>query len=311
LGKVTVLDWFHPSDRGLRLREAREARHRRIVEAVACIEASHPIDAVFTYLSGEQVGPRTIAHLRSLRAPLVNLSLNDKESFVGQERDRIACGMRDIAPYFDLCWTSTSDAVPKYLVEGATPLFLPEGGNPHVHRPLGLVRDIDVVFVGQRYGERPAVVERLRRTGINIQTFGAGWDAGPISTEEMVRVWNRSRIVLGFSGVLNHHDTFCLKGRDFEVPMSGACYLTEHHAELATQYEIGQEIVTYRELDELQEIVRDLLADPVRTEAIRRAGLARALKHHTWQGRFRCALRAVGFDLPVMRTNSGAQESSP
>jgi len=294
LGTVSVLDRFHPSDRGLSARQAREVRHRRIVEAVARIQAAHPIDAVFTYLSGEQVGPRTIEQLRSLRRPLVNLSLNDKESFVGHERDGVACGMRDIAPYFDLCWTSTSDAVPKYLVEGAMPLFLPEGGNPRVHRPLGIARDIDVAFVGQRYGERSAVVERLARAGIRIRTFGAGWDAGPISTEEMVRVWNRSRIVLGFSGVLNHRDTYCLKGRDFEVPMSGACYLTEHHAELATQYEIGREIMTYRSVENMEAIIRALLANPVRAEAIGHAGLARAVRQHTWQGRFRRVLRALG-----------------
>lgn len=294
LADVFWADWRDPDDDALSPREGREARHARILSIVDQAHRDGPIDAVFTYLSGEQVGPGTVEALRSLRVPLINLSLNDKESFVGRVKDGLACGMRDIARHFDLCWTSTQDALQKYVVAGASPLYLPEGGHPAVHRALQIPKDIDVAFVGQRYGDRTVLIERLQSAGIDVRAFGAGWPSGPVSTEEMVRIWNRAHIVLGFSGVLGHADTHCLKGRDFEVPMSGACYLTQHHDELAMFYEVGREIATYSGPECLEDAILELLAQPERMEAIRIEGRRRALKDHSWRGRFDKVLRIAG-----------------
>jgi len=112
--------------------------------------------------------------------------------------------------------------------------------------------------------------------------------------EEMVRTWSRSRINLGFGGVLGHKGAYCLKGRDFEVPMSGGLYLTEHHDELAPFYEIGREIVTYSGFDDLLEKIRWLLSNPETAEDIRRTGRARALREHTWEMRSEKVFRLVG-----------------
>jgi len=253
-----------------------------------------PFDVVFAYLSGAQVKPRTLERLRSLGAPIVNLALNDKESFVGKTRRGQVEGVRDICRFFDLCWTSTIDAVEKYVVEGATPLYLPEGANPQIHRPYDEDKVFDVSFVGQCYGNRPEVVARLRSTGLRVETFGPGWPSGPLQMDEMVRTWSRSKINLGFGGVLGHKETFCLKGRDFEVPMSGGLYLTEHHEELLPFYEIGREIVTYRGFADLVEKISWLLSRPDDAESIRRAGRARALREHSWEMRFDRVFRLIG-----------------
>jgi spore maturation protein CgeB len=187
---------------------------------------------------------------------------------------------------FDICWTSTADAVKKYCVEGATPVYLPEGANPEIHRPVDCEKTIDVSFVGQCYGNRPETVNLLKRAGIHVEAFGYGWPNGPLSTEEMVRTYSKSRVNLGFGGVEGHNETFCLKGRDFEIPMSGGLYLTEYHRELETVYDIGTEIVAYTGLDDLVEKIKWLLANPGEAETIRQAGRRRALTDHTWEKRF-------------------------
>lgn len=251
-------------------------------------------DVVFTYLSGAQMTVEALRGLQDLGAPMVNLALNDKEAFVGRIRRGSAAGARDICRFFDLCWTSTRDALEKYVVEGATPIYLPEGANPHVHRPCDEEKIYEVSFVGQCYGDRPEVVSRLRRAGVRVETFGPGWPNGALSTEDMVRTWSRSRINLGFGGVLGHKDTFCLKGRDFEVPMSGGLYLTEHHEELAAFYDIDREIVTYKGFDDLLKKIRYLLANPIEAEAVRLAGRQRALREHTWEMRFERVFRLLG-----------------
>lgn len=297
-GTVCTLDWKDPALSGGLLNEDRGWKKRvneGLIDAASKSAAARPFDAVFTYLAGGHVTKETVLKLRELGGPVVNLSLNDKESFIGKLNGKAATGMRDICSGFDLCWTSTEDALEKYVVEGATPIYLPEGANPLLHRPYDDEKKVyDVSFVGQCYGNRPATVDMLRKAGIKVEVFGPGWPNGPLSTEEMVRTWSRSRINLGFGGVQGHKETFCLKGRDFEVPMSGGLYLTEHHDELLPFYDVGREIVTYKDQQELVDKIRWLLSNPEKADAIRRAGRERALCEHTWEMRFEKVFRLLG-----------------
>lgn len=304
MGNLTHIDFLDPSmtcgcaprtavfDRALAasiMRKATEAHARQ------------PIDAIFAYVCGEHFTPALLKSLRSFGAPMVNISLNDKDWFVGRVRGGRSHGVRDICRWFDLSWTSTADALPKYVVEGATPVYLPEGANPAVHAPVDIQPDIDVSFVGQCYEPRPHYIEALRRAGIAVQAFGPGWPNGRVTLEDMVRIWCRSKVTLGFSGVIGQAGAYHLKGRDFEVPMSGGLYLTEHHDEIAPFYRIGSEILTWRDTDELVERVRWVLAHPQEAERVRAAGRARAMADHTWDARFQKVFHLMGvrgFDAP-------------
>jgi len=267
-------------------RHVKARMNKTLAEKVKKWVAIDGTDVIFTYLSGALVTPDTMKELHSLHIPMMNLCLNDKEYFVGKLRRGQAMGMRDICRYFDLCWTSTEDALEKYCVEGGVPLYLPEGANPDVHRPYGEEKTIDVSFVGQCYGKRPHIIQKLRERGIGVEAFGAGWPRGALSHEEMVRLYSRSVINLGFGSVDGHRDTFCLKGRDFEIPMSGGFYLTEYHDELKRAYEPGKEIATYDDFDDLVEKIEYFLANPDRREEIRRRGFERARRDHSWEKRF-------------------------
>jgi hypothetical protein len=295
-GRVHHFDWGDRYDPGAKEWSAslKAEMNRDLVEFVRRRVREGPVHFLFAYLSGGLASPGTIEALSAFRIPMVNLALNDKEAFVGRIRGGVAAGARDICRHFDLCWTSTRDALEKYCVEGALPVYLPEGANPEVHRPYDLERTFDVTFVGQRYGNRPAVIEALKSAGIRVEAFGPGWPNGPLSTGEMVKMYSRSRISLGFGGVVGHKDTYHLKGRDFEVPMSGGLYLTEQHEELERVYEVGKEIVTYAGQDDLVSKIRWLLFHPDEAGRIRLAGRERALREHTWEMRFEKILGLMG-----------------
>ena len=295
-GEVVHYDWRDRFDHGRKewRKGRKEEMNRDLLGFARTLMRERPVHVIFTYLSGELVTPATMGELSAIGVPVVNLSLNDKEAFTGRVRAGLATGIRDICRTFDLCWTSTRDALEKYCVEGATPLYLPEGANPEVHRPYEVEKTFDVSFVGQRYGNRPAVIDALRKAGIRVEAFGPGWPDGPLPTEEMVRTYSRSRVNLGFGGVAGHKGTCCLKGRDFEVPMSGGLYLTEAYEELERFYEVGKEIVTYSDAEDLVEKVRWLLSNPGEAEAIRQAGRRRALSGHTWGMRFDRVFGVIG-----------------
>jgi spore maturation protein CgeB len=54
----------------------------------------------------------------------------------------------------------------------------------------------DVSFVGQPHGNRRAVIEALRSAGVDVYTRGYGWEEGRVSQDEMIRIFNQSRINL-------------------------------------------------------------------------------------------------------------------
>jgi len=71
--------------------------------------------------------------------------------------------------------------------------------NHFSYRKLGLPLAHDVTFIGQPHGNRRAIIHALRAAGIDVQTWGNGWERGRCSQEEMIRIFNQSRINLNLS----------------------------------------------------------------------------------------------------------------
>ncbi len=295
-GHVRLYDWFDKfshSSKNWR-KSLKAAMNSDLIRQVNTWMAEEKADVIFAYLSGELVEPATLQEIRRHGVPLVNLALNDKEHFIGKIRSGRAFGARDICRHFDLNWTSTEDALIKYCVEGARPIYLPEAANPQIHKPYDVEKTIDVSFVGQCYGNRATVISELQNHGIAVKAYGQGWPDGPLTTEEMVKMYSRSKINLGFGGVSGFRDTFCIKGRDFEIPMSGGLYLTEDHPELGLAFRPGEEILTYSGIDDLVYKIRYYLANPAAAEAIRKKGHERSLREHTWEMRFAKIFNILG-----------------
>ncbi len=293
LGEVIHFDWgaegFPPDTRWTGEDKAR--MNALLLGRFRSVLKDGPIQLFFGYLSGRNATPELIRAIGDTGTVTVNLALDDRAKFRGRRKHGVWTGVADIAPAFDLCWTSTESALEKYRVEGANPIFMPEGANPEVYRPMDLPFEHDVSFVGQCYGNRPQLVAELERRGIKVAAFGKGWPAGPLPIDEMVAIYSKSRINLGFGGVGGGDELLCLKGRDFEVPMAGGLYLTHYNPELEQVYDLGREIVCYRDVDGLIEHVQYLLSHPDKADAIRRAGYRRARADHTWQGRFATLVR--------------------
>lgn len=124
------------------------------------------------------------------------------------------------------------------------------------------------------------------------------YGGGVLSDTEMVKMYSRSKINLGFSTCgethLSGERILQIRLRDFEVPMSGGFYMVEYMEELEEFYEIGKEIVCYAGVEDLADKVRYYLRHDDEREAVRRAGYERCLRDHTWQKRFAAAFRQMG-----------------
>ena len=271
-------------------------RRKRSGEMLASFRDRHaarPVDVVVGYMTDYDTMPETILEIKKAGAIVVNMCFDDKLYFSGSHKGCVL-GVKALAPAVDLNLTSAPESVVKYTASGGLAMFWPEAAHPGVHKPHALPFEFDVSFVGRKYGRRPGFIKALKDRGIHIKCFGSGWDSGPLSGEEMVKLYSRSRINLGFAGVGYSWKLMCLKGRDFEVPMSGGLYLTQNNPELSLVYDAGGEIVTYDGVDDCVRKILHLLADPGEAEQIRNSGRKRALHDHTWEKRFEEMLRVIG-----------------
>jgi hypothetical protein len=106
------------------------------------------------------------------------------------------------------------------------------------------------------------------------------------SPDEYVRVTRGAQTVLGVNrvptaGASHHRPLKYSRLRDIEAPMLGACYLTEWTEGLDALYAVGEEVESYRTVDELCAKLDELRRDPARRSDMRRRAQRRALADHS------------------------------
>lgn len=119
-----------------------------------------------------------------------------------------------------------------------------------------------------------------------------------LSDREMIQMYSRSKINLGFSSCGDTHQSdrriLQIRLRDFEVPMSGGFYMVEYMKELEEFFKIDREIVCYRDADDLLDKIKYYLTHEDERERIRLAGMQRVRQEHTWHKRFEMIFQQMG-----------------
>lgn len=298
LGPVTTFDYdalgYHYTELA-RNQQLLEELSARMLSALAEAHARRPVDWVFFYGGGQDIAPHAVKRItEELGIPVVNMSLDDKQGWAGASQRAWRAGAVDITAAFDLYATSARVACEWHLLEGGRPIYMPEGFDASAYAPEPVERDLEVSFAGAAYGFRISIVDDLRKHGVHVATFGSGWPRSGW-TEDIVRVFNRSRINLGMGGIEYSEMLTNVKGRDFEIPgTGGGMYLTSFNPDLAQHFVVGEEIVCYRNRDEMLELIRWYLAHPDEADAIAARARSRSLREHRWLHRYGKMLRILG-----------------
>jgi spore maturation protein CgeB len=107
---------------------------------------------------------------------------------------------RYLAPCFNWIVTTDQSALPKYASIGYHNVIKSQWAcNHYLYRKLDLPLKYDVTFVGQPIGDRREIIDKLLDAGIKVHTWGNGWENGRISQEEMIKIFNSSRINLNLT----------------------------------------------------------------------------------------------------------------
>lgn len=222
---------------------------------------------------------------------IVNIAMDDRHQYWGAKDKDGWGGTFPLIPHIDLVLTAAPECVDWYMKEGCPALFFPEASDPDIFHPMPELPKIhDVCFVGGRYGIRERIVDALRRAGIQVSAFGSGWEGGRIDTEAVPKLFAQSRIILGVGTIGHCPDFYGLKMRDFDATMSGSLYLTHDNPDLYSLFTVGEELATYRSIDECVEKAKYYLQHDAEREAIAIAGCRRATAEHTWDRRFKAVM---------------------
>jgi len=304
---------------------------QKILDSFRKEHAKKPIDLFFAYLMDDMIDPQAIDEVRRYGIPTCNFSCNNIHQFylideLSTHFDYNLHAERDARDKFisiganPIWWPMASN--PRYF----KPLDLPRlidvsfvGANYALRaRYIAhlLENRIDVHAYGPGWGGN--LRSKLKRYYLAFKSLIAfspqsRYHASsilsdhdlrlylrdyyrnnlhpPVSDDELIALYSKSHISLGFLEVYDQHDPSCiitqhLHLREFEAPMSGALYCTGFSDELTEMFEPDKEILIYRNQHELLDKVSYYLNHPEKGEKIRQAGRARALRDHTYHRRF-------------------------
>lgn len=125
----------------------------------------------------------------------------------------------------------------------------------------------------------------------------------PVPEEQMVNVFNESRINLGFLEVFTEDRTGestiqqHLHLREFEVPMCGGLYITNYSDELVEFFEPDYEVLVYKNEIELRDKIRYYLNNEEEANRIRQNAFQRSIKEHTCQTRFKKLFKEMNINV--------------
>jgi len=179
---------------------------------------------------------------------------------------------------------------------------------------FGRPKDIPFSVVGRVYKTRFAACRFLRRH-VGLRVFGAGSRLvclgippfrgcsripglmGPpvLDYAEVNAVWNRTRV--SYTPLASSIDPRLLqmKGRIFQMGMSGTLMLCDNHPEIGQYYESGKEYVPFDSIDDCADKARYYLTHEPERARIAQAYYERTRSEHLWQHRFRRLLTDMCF----------------
>lgn len=145
---------------------------------------------------------------------------------------------------------------------------------------------VDVCFVGLFDEHREKYLEVVSRYNLGIWSWNIvdhdtdlkKFYRGVVYGDDLIKVYKSSKIVL------NIHRDFEISGgnyRLFEIPACRAFQIVDEKADITKYFEIGKEIVTFKNEYDLRGKVEYYLANPKEREEIAMAGYNRVKRDHT------------------------------
>lgn len=243
-------------------------------------------DVVIGQMWANYIDPKEIAKLTERGVFVINISMDDKFPDNWKKQNKEPLGAIGLAGAVDVTLTTTKEVVDWYRSHGYQAYYFPLATSENFQN-LEIEKDIDVLFIGNKYGVREKVVRQLVSSGINIYCRGNGWEEGYATAQESISLSQRAKIVLGIGSVGYSDKLVTLKLRDFDGPMSGGVYITKYNPDLSELYNVDKEIILYRRYEEIPDLILKILEDWGKYKSVGLAGAKKAKQEHLWHHRIK------------------------
>lgn len=266
------------------------------------------IDLLMGQMWANYLSKEALERVRRYGVPVINISMDDRLPNNWSTQNGVRLGAVGLASVTDLVLTTSSETCAWYGVENCPAIFWPLASDPGVFSPThNNVRDIDVLFIGNKYGLRERIILNLKKRKIHVECYGNGWPNGPATAEQSAALSKRAKIILGVGTVGYCEDVYTLKLRDFDAPMSGALYLTHRSPDLSLLYQEGAEIECYATTEEAARKIHYYLGHPNELSAVALAGHTKAIERHSWFSR----LHSTFLELDLIKDSNRPLKNSP
>lgn len=255
---------------------------------------------ILLVLMGETIFPETLEKIKKSGVTTVNW-FHDTV-FASARKDFI----QKIPRYYDYFFIIDSEDVLNYIkIEARVVKTVPLACDPEVHKKIELSEEekkkyrSDVCFVGSIFKGFKRKEMLADVSDFDLGIWGYWTEKSPelkrcyrkqhVYGEEAVKIYNASKIVLdmpsSYPTYAPEGKAFYVTPRVFEVPACGTLLLTHATSYLSRCYEIGKEMVPYKNGKELKEIIRYYLDHPEERKLIAKKAQERAYRDHTYEKR--------------------------
>lgn len=251
-------------------------------------------------VKGETVTPETLREIRAKTSTVIVNVFTDNPILMGNFDAIEPCH------YFFVKDTYIVDTLVKSGLRNVR--YLPQCTNHDVHKPMELDEDdrrefgCDVTLIGSMYPYRHKHIEGLLEFAPAL--WGRGW--GKSANPRVQELWRgrdirgtaKAKAISASAVSLNlHHplnDILGTNSRTFDIAACCGFQLADYKPDLEPLMKIGEEIICYRTMDELKDLIKHYLAHPDERMKIAKAGHARVLRDHTYDNRASELLAHIG-----------------
>lgn len=234
-------------------------------------------------IKGENIKPETVLEIKKYTR-IVNY-FSDYMRWFSEEQ------IKAWLEAYDVVYTGDKWDVECYRKIGFKNLY-------HIHLPAPPIIKIpkrkkyDIVFTGAYSKEREEVFEKLKDLNFKIwgdvkwvksslkKNFMGRW----LSNDENLEVFKKAKIVVNFHNDLTGKNRY-INLRSFEAAACQALLITDLRRDLPTVFKIGEEIIVYKNGQDLYKKVLYYLSNEKERLKIALKGNKRVLKDHTYEKR--------------------------
>jgi hypothetical protein len=280
---------------------SRLGREHATAELVAAIQRRE-FDAIFYQTSGSE--PIDTSALAGLSRQFCIAAWNSDDDWQWPVTSRIAAHFTFMITTYPHILDENRAAYPN--------LLLSQWGCPGQLGNTRHAKDIPFSFVGSIYGPRYHACRYLRRRA-NLACYGRGsklvklgipyfrgalcvpWLAAkPLQLDEVHEIWNRTLLSYTPLESSSGGNLLQIKGRLFEMGLSGAVPLCQRCSQLDPYYRAGHEILTFESLEDCAEKAAWYLAHQSELARIASRYRERTLREHMWEHRFDALFAQMG-----------------